>query len=503
MRFSGFVGPSYKLDSVNVDCQRCVNLYPEAIESGTGKGGQRYYLRPTPGLTRLAEVGNGPIRLIHIDSIGRIFVVSGNQLYVLSESNGSWSATLCTTNGTDAGGTFTFLTSTGSIRAASMSYLGDGTDSTTIFVDGSEHNYVFWQFDPIHVAVGTLDAAGYGYVAGATDITWIDGSFITIEGGTNKFYVSDVQSLNTDALNFSSSEGDPDLVLAIMANLRDLWIFNEKTTEIYSNTGNSDFPFERISGGFLEIGIVAKRSVAKIDGTLLWLGRSKEGYGIVVAATGFSPRKISTHAIEQAISGYDDISGATAFAYQSNGHSFYVLNFDEATWVYDLTTGLWHERSYANNGSLERHRADTHAFYSPLGVHIVGDYESNVVYKIDDSVFKDGENPITRLRTFPHLSGEMNRIFCSKLEIDMETGVGLDGGVQGSDPQVMLDWSNDGGHTWSNELWKSAGAIGEYKKRIMWRRLGSFRDRVFRMKITDPVKVTLIDAHIEVDAGVS
>lgn len=506
MKFTGFIGPSYTLDSVNVDAQRCVNLYPEIIESGTGKGGQRAYLKATPGLKKILEVGDGPIRLVHVDSIGRVFVVSGNQLFTIKRTDGVWSSTLCDTQGeAGTGSAFTFDTDSGLMKAASMSFLGDGTDSSTVFVDGTD-NYIFWQFGPTNIAVGKLSSAGFGDVPTATDIVWVDGSFVVNEGGTNKFWVSDLQSFNIDALSFASSEGDPDLVLALAVNHRDLWVFNEKTTEIYSNTGNADFPFERVGGGFLEIGLAAKRSVAKAEGTLLWLGSSAEGRGIIYAARGMTPQRVSTHAIEQAINGYADISTATAYTYQWKGHSFYVLNFAEATWAYDLSTGLWHERAYTNNGDLERYRADTHAFSSLYGVHVLGDYANAKVYIFDDEFYYDDvTTPITRLRAFPHVSTEdLKRVFCSRLQIDMETGIGLPSG-QGSDPQVMLDWSNDGGHTWSDESWTSAGGqvggIGEFKKRVQWRRLGSFRDRVFRIKITDPVPVTLIDAFIDFEVG--
>jgi hypothetical protein len=83
----------------------------------------------------------------------------------------------------------------------------------------------------------------------------------------------------------------------------------------------------------------------------------------------------------------------------------------------------------------------------------------------------------------------------------METGVGLDGGVQGSDPKAMLQWSDDGGHSWSNERWAGVGKIGKAKKRVIWRRLGSSRDRVYRVMISDPVKVVLIGAEITTEGG--
>ena len=84
----------------------------------------------------------------------------------------------------------------------------------------------------------------------------------------------------------------------------------------------------------------------------------------------------------------------------------------------------------------------------------------------------------------------------------METGIGLATG-QGSDPQVMLRWSDDGGETWSNEHWRSAGKIGVYKARVLWNRLGSSRDRVYEITMSDPVPWRIIDAMIRMSAGTS
>ncbi len=646
MKFQGFIGPAYSLASSNVDAQRCVNMYPVKIESGTGKGGQQYYLKATPGLLELCTAGDGPIRLIHVDSIGRIFVVSGNKLYILTESSGTWTATLCDTSGAaGTGDSFVFDTSVGPVKAASMSFVGDGTDSSTLFVDGV-NNYLYYDSSPdvlgylddgsiltctfafstyadvtftisdssdivtflnkvlkfntyagssgtgvkinlssynsagttfinigITVASNTtfstaqlvewintgavagrsdvtrqtygnvlyvdyynLSASGgdgtsvrtvsptadvdyetlvadgvagfgYGLVATATHIQWSDGYFLVNEGGTNKFFVSDLKSFNIDTLEFASAEGSPDLLVGLIVNHRNLILFGELTTEVFVNTGNGDFPFERVQGGFLEIGCVAKYSISKASGTVFFLGKSDIGQSMVYSMQGLSVQRISNHAIEYALSTYEDISTATAYNYEDNGVIFYVLNFDEATWVYDVSTGSWHERAYTNAGVLERHRVECHAFDSATKTHLGGDYETNKIYAISNDVYADDEDAITRLRASPHVSSDLKRLFCNSFQLDMEVGIGLDGGVQGSSPTVMFDFSDDGGHTWSSESWaladNAAGSIGEYKTRVRWTRLGSFRDRIFRVKMTDPVKTVWIDAQLDVIAGES
>ncbi len=812
MRLNGFIGPAYTLDSVNVDCQRCVNLYPELIESGSGKGGQKYYLRATPGLEKIKEVGTGPIRLIHQDSVGRIFVVSGNKIYALAKrenwtlkvivaqyeviddidqstdvntgtdtitsvghgyptglkvrlsSSGSlpgvilpnvdywiistgadtfqlaatlsdaltsaeinissagsgtltiipqlpngipripfsnidlgndsitsrgsgfytglkvqftatgilptgltalsdyflirendnsfkiaetigdaesgteidlgsissdvWALILLGANGIDGGDAFGLDSSSGVVKAASMSFAGDGTDSSTIFVDGS-NNYLYkdglgldtlgylasgtiakatfdvtndvsvWvsqdsgsyvgatiaieaQFGPITPGVllptydsgtntykflisgtslitsadlvevinnagtsssGRLEAStspasqalfalftasggggdsalttfgtelteilaeeavtgeNYGSLPGATDIAWSDGYFILNEPGTNRFWVSDLKDFNVDALSFASSEGSPDLVLAIEIVNRTLYVLNEKSTEVYANTGNADFPFERIQGGFLEIGCFAANSVAKIDGSIFFLGRSEDGQGAVLLIRGLQYQRISTHAIEQAISGYANPQNAVGYTYFSKGHLFYVLNFDEATWAYDLSTGLWHERAFTNESNeLERHRVQNHVADVKSGLHIVGDYETNEVYLLKDGALTDDDEAITRLRSSPHISNDLKNVVYSKLQLDAEMGIG---NLEDEDPQVSLSWSSDGGHSWSNPQAVSLGQAGQTKKRAIWRRLGLARDRVFQISTTGKGPIRFIDAQIDVTAGAS
>jgi hypothetical protein len=101
----------------------------------------------------------------------------------------------------------------------------------------------------------------------------------------------------------------------------------------------------------------------------------------------------------------------------------------------------------------------------------------------------------------PPGQNNLKRTIHDALQLDCETGVGLDGSVQGSDPQVMLRWSDDGGHTWSSEHWLPMGALGNYGLRVIWRRLGvttQIRDRVYEISGTDPIKINILAAELTV-----
>lgn len=476
MRFPGFIGPSYTLASKNVDSQRCINLYPERNEMGTGKEGEVAALVSTPGLSLLLTLAGGVVRGIYTANNGILFAVGGNKLYTISSS---WVAT-------ERG---TLSTSSGQI-----SMVDNGIQ--LIIVDGANGYYYTFGTE---VFADVVDPD----FLGANIVVFQDGYFIFNKPSSGQFYISGLNDITIDPLDIATSEGKPDNIVGHISVHRDLWMFNERSAEIYYNSGNADFPFERIQGAFIEYGCAARASIAKMANSVFWVGVDDNGHGIVYMATGYNPQRISTHAVELAIQGYDDFSDAVGFCYQQSGHNFYVLNFPSAdtTWVFDISMGMWHERAYTNDGNLERHRANFHAF--AFDKHIVGDYENGKIYELSTSVYTDAGQPITRKRVAPHASGSLNRVTHNKFQLDIETGVGLDGTTQGTDPQAMLRFSDDGGHAWSNEKWVSFGKIGARFARAIWRRLGMARDRVYEITITDPVKVTMIGADLDLEIGAS
>lgn len=474
MRFAGFIGPSYTLNSINVDCQRCINLYPEMNESGFGKEKEVASLVSTPGLLLLTTIGVGPLRGTYFSSTNKLFVVSGNKCYSV---NSSWVAT-------EIG---TLTTAVGPVCIADNGV-------SLMIVDG-EKGYVVTLSNSAFVQITDPDFPA------ASQVTYQDGYFIFDYPDSGQFGISGLNDVTFDELDIATSEGNPDNLIGLMSVHRDLWLFNDDTIEIFYNSGNADFPFERIQGAFIEVGLVAKFSIAKMNNTIFWLGKTDLGSGIVYMANGYQPQRISTHAVETAMQSYGDLSGTEAYCYQENGHSFYILNFENAntTWVYDTTTNLWHERAYTNQGTFERHRANCHAF--AYGIHVVGDYENGNLYELSRTTYSDNGSEITRQRVTPHLSAGLKRVFYNSFQLDIETGTGLDGIVQGTDPQAILEFSDDGGHSWSNEKWASFGKIGQTKKRAIWRRLGQSRDRVYKLSITDPVKVTIIGAEFDAVPG--
>lgn len=473
LRFPGFIGASYNIDSVAIDAQRCVNWYPRVVESGTGKESEVAALVDRPGYSEVANIGADlPQRASLTTSTGVYYTVNGG---ILSKLDSSFTKTQIGILNTSEG---------------NISMSDNGID--LVIVDGI---YAY----KVTLATDTFAQITDPDLESFDQVTYQDGYFIFIS--SNKFQISSLLSTDIDALDFATSEGSPDDIVGGESLERQLYIFNERTTEIFYNSGNADFPFERMEGAFLEIGCAAKHSIVKNKDHLFFVAKDKDGAGLVYKARGANMQKISTHLIEQKISSYGDISEARGWVYQDEGTSFYVLNFVGAgtTWVYDINTGMWHERTYTNDGIQERDRGFSHAY--AYATHLVGDYETGSIYKMSRDFYSDNGDEIVCVRTCPHISATGLRVKYTSMELDMESGTGLDGTAQGTNPKAMLTFSNDGGYTFGNEIWTDIGKIGERGKRIKWNRLGQSRDRVFKVQISDPVRRVLIGANLETEVS--
>lgn len=472
-RLKGFVGPTYTLRSVNADCQRCVNLYPEINELGAASNGEIGTLVGRPGLRLLTTCGDGPVRGIYTAATGVTAIVSGSGVYRLSSNN---TATLVGN----------LNTSTGRVGMAD-----NGTQM--VIVDGA-YGYI------LSLSTGTLTQITSPNFPGADTVTFQDGYFLFNNPKTGQFFFCALyDGFTYDALDFITAEGSPDNLVAVLSSQRQLWAVGTKTIEVWFNSGGNP-PFARIDGAFIEYGCGAPFTFSKYANSVMWLGGGEQGAGIVWQAVGYQPKRISNHSVELAIQSYGDVSNATAWVHQVQGHIFYTLNFPSAntSWVYDLSTGQWHERTYLNaNGVYERERAECYTYAN--GLHIVGDYQNGKIYALDYATFTDAGDEIRWMRRAPRLSANLHRVRFDKFQLDAGYGVGLDGApAVGVDPQVELRISDDYGHTWRSAGLRSLGQIGEYGKRAIWRRLGMGRNRVFEISGSDPVSVTILGAEIDV-----
>jgi len=466
------LGSSYVARSVNAADSRMVNLFPEVIPEG---GKEPAFLQRAPGLHLLANAGTGPIRgMWQMGNYG--YFVSGDGFYRI-DSN--WTTTLL---GRVTGGD------------SPVSMADNGTQ---IFIAMNPDGFIYNATTNVLAPISDPDYPG------AVTVGYLDGYFVFNEPNSQRVWVTSLlDGTSIDPLDFASAEGSPDGLVSLIIDHREAWLFGTNSVEVWYDAGTADFPLQRIQGAFNEIGCIAPYSVAKLDNGLFWLGQDARGRGIVYRANGYTGQRVSTHAVEWQIQQYHTLNDAVAYTYQQDGHAFYVLSFPGAntTWVYDVATGAWHERAGFEDGQFTRHRSNCQMSFN--NEIVVGDYENGNIYSLDPEVYSDNgqlQKWLRSWRALPTGQNNLNRTAQHSLQLDCQTGVGLVTG-QGSDPQVMLRWSDDGGHTWSNEHWRSMGKIGETGYRTLWRRLGmtlKLRDRVYEVSGTDPVKIYIMGAELQ------
>lgn len=512
--------------SHTVTAQRHVNLYAEVTAD---KSQLAFY--GTPGTTLRKSLGDRPLRgwiavddlyyLVHVGtfysvnnsgttttlgtfstSTGRvdmsydgstILIVDGTSIYAYSLTYSTFfqveqvatGTTTSTTGGklVDSAGTFT----TDGTKAGMMAYnTTDGTQSIISAVDSATTLSVVDDVFPTAKAY----TIGPDFVPdGANTCTWLDGQF-SVDGGddSERFYISP-DGVSWDALDFASAESNPDGLVRVFADNGEVVLFGENTTEYWGNTGALDFPFAAIKGSTQEIGLAARWSLCKFNSGLAALMKPSGGQTQVMFISGYVPKPISTQEMDSIINGYATVSDATAYSYMLGGHPMLQINFPsvEKSWLFDASTGMWSALEYGLSGA--RHRGEMQLDY--LNKTIIADYETGDIYNLDADTYTDNGTAIAREIVSRHVFQGNKRIPVSQIYVDMQVGVGLATG-QGSNPQVMLQVSKTNGATWGAELWRDLGAVGKYLQRVVWRRLGIGRDWLFKLRVTDAVKVVFV-----------
>lgn len=453
---------TYKLTSEQTASKRLINCYAEQQDPQDAKS--PVLLRRSPGVANWATVGNRGRGLSVFKD--KLYAVSGDHLYRVESSGSS--------------------TQLGNI-AGSDSVVMDCNDSALVVVA-----------DPLGYY---LDTTGFGQITdpdftsrGASSVRFIDNYLVFLEPDSGRVFSSDLGSaINFDALSFATAEGAPDNLVAIEVDHRELAQFGVKSIELWYNAGTTPYPFARIpSGGFIEIGCAAQKSVTKADNSFLWLANDLT----VRRLDGNTPVRISTHAIEEQIAEFVRKDDAISFSITMAGHIFYVLTFptDGRTFVYDITAQSWAERSSYGQG---RWAPISYAFC--YGKHYVQDSLTGRIGELRPDVYAEWDDPLVMTWTYPKVYAEGALTFFDRLEIAIEVGVGLITG-QGSDPQITLEVS-DNGKEFRFMGNRSLGAMGRYFTRVFWDRLGTARQRVFRCSISDPVPVTVSDTLAEIRGG--
>lgn len=444
---------SYQPRSGVVSLERLVNLYPEIHEGNTKSP---VVLRGTPGLSAWNSYGNGPIRGLHYMEPD-LYVVSGEALYVVN-----WH------------GDEILL---GPVLGVGNVHMTD--NGTHVGIAANKFLYAANRSEII-----TLPQQ---YMNGAT---YQDGYGIFSEAQSERFWITDTDDMTSiNALDFSTADAFADEIMGCISDHRELILMGKTSGEVWHNVGAASFPFLRSQSGFIERGMASSGSLAKALNTVFFEGDDFAVY----AMQGYSPKPITTPPIQRKIESVLDPHSGWAFTYSQDGHDYYVLGFSDLTVVYDITTNRWHERK---SDGLDRWRVNRYA--RAWDKQLVGDHSTGDIYELDPETYDENGDLLRREATLPPISKGGRRLAMHELYLDIEMGVGLTSG-QGSDPVVMLDWSDDGGKTWSNERTATIGKIGEYTKRCIWTRLGTFRQRTLRFAISDPVNIAILGAFARLE----
>lgn len=416
------------------------------MESGDGR--TKMSLLPTPGLAAIAQLEAVPRGQMEFN--GRTFVVAGTKLYeiLLISLGGSGIPIQVSTNvlsgavalandglpaSLAANENQLLVTSGGSVYVYYLNTMKDSVTGATItagtFKQVPASNFTLSSGNAPVVEVEFCDSFFLALIANSQNVqisnvldgfNWIPGG--SIVGGV---YTGGVSSQIVVSVY-------PDNVIGMSVDHRVLWLHGRKKTVGYVS-GDPQNIFAVQPGAFIEQGAVATFAISQLDNSIFWVSGDDKGDGMGFRLNGLTPQRITTHAVELAWKSYPKRSDAVSYTYQDNGHSFWVILFQSAnngngaTWVYDIASGLWHERDFLNetSGASLGHPSWNHAYWN--GAHIVGDWRSSTLYHMDSTFYDNAGVPITRVRRAPHISTELEMMRYDRFILDVESGVSVTG----------------------------------------------------------------------------
>lgn len=509
---AGAIGPTYTGVAAAAAGERCINLIPEKIEAN---GKAAFYYTKAPGLSApIAVPGGTPI------SIGQNTIVVGVGIarngVALDAGNGGIAqngavVTLPTPGpgvmaGTYINGRRFFIINdelyelTGSAPPFTPVALGPTGPcigpyvrySIAVNIRGNQlciaSNNVTSVFDlttnTFHTPVTTPEVF--------LQVDESDGYFLGLAASGN-FYISAFQDGTTwNPLDFTFEE-TPDLTMAFKVCNRRIWMFGSNHTECYVDSGDPNFPFTRDQSVYIESGAY-RNSLVIADDMIYGIAVNARGAGWAFRLAGITPQRLSTHAVETSWQAYATVRDVNVRSYQENGHEFVLFDFPSgnATWAYDIATGLWTERGVWNGTSWDRDWGETHIYDAALELHLVGDYRNSYIYLQGLKYYDFNGTNIKWSRRFPHVNADQSGVLYDLVRLILQTGVTGTLAV-GTPATITLAKSDDGGYTWTQPLRPaSIGAAGAYNKRVDWVALGYATDRVFEISGSDPMPQALI-----------
>lgn len=471
----------YESFSSPLASQGCINMYPQNPQTkGALNAGALF---PTQGIEKFVEV-TGVCRGMYVFK-ELLFSLNGTTLFQIDDNN-------------------TFINRGEVTGTGRVSFADNGKTMSIVVPSGDSYfynsNILLKIIDPVFQSFQAQEG-------GVTSVSSMDGFFIYTTSA--EFFLSSLVTVNEgrnfNALDFSTAESKPDNIVRSMVIRNELLILGTKTIEVFRNIGGSGFPFQRVNGATIDKGLASRFSVIEFDNSYVFLGSSVGASPSIWRGSIGSPSKISTSAIDNKINDFtqSQLLDVFSFIYAEGGNFFIGLTFPDTTFVYDSTSSalqgrpVWHERKTGNT----RYRVN--AMADAYGDIFVGDDQGGLIGKLDKNTFTDYSQTVSRSFTTAYLSNQGNALFVSEAELRSQSGVGaFRENKQGVDPEVKMEYSDDGGNTFINAGSEKLGKQGEFNKRQVWHRLGRMAySRVFKFSISEPVKVVFLKLTLKVQGG--
>lgn len=320
----------------------------------------------------------------------------------------------------------------------------------------------------------TLTEYTPGVLTSAYDVAEKDGYFVLVGSDGNRDDAVQVSNLNDgtsfDALDFAFAEENADAAVAVVRDHSQFYVLGTETMQPFYNIGGADFPFAPNVNGIVEHGCKTKLSVATADNAIFWVRVD----GAVMRYAGASPEVISPAEIWEAIK-TSTITAALTFT--DRGAEFYAIcRENDTTLVYDMVTGLWHERAYGLEYEPWKGLQST----TLAGVEYIGTTDGRIA-TLDADRFTDFGNVMLAEAVSQPVEQMGNRFSVSKVHMNIRGNGTID-----RSSKAMLQTSRDG-LKWGVEKERRLGLSGQYWLRAAWHGLGMFRRFQVRLRITDNV----------------
>ncbi len=472
------IGGSYEHRFKDWNAQRTINWYPKITDQKSQeKNKTQIALLPRPGLSQFTDLGGSSVRCLFTAltlTQERCFAVVATNLYEIYYDGSK--KLLGALNGMSVG-------------SRSKVYMAINGNSELMIIDPLAA-YIFDLTTNTLTQISDID-----YPRGTT-LDYSDGYFI-ISGEDGRVHFNELNDgFDWRGLNFFTPTYKPDKVKAIVAFREEVICFGDETIEIYINDGST--PFIRQSRTSMYYGLTARDSISTHHAGIFFLGKSRLGGSeVFLMGSDYSLTPISSPAISQILNNQSNEDAEGFVLNSTDGHIFYHLHLPSlnTTLVYDMTTGMWHERQSLrpfrdSNGHQpqDMYRGRCHTRFK--GMNLLGDWHSGKIFREDASVTTDDGNTRLLKRVSSVFHNELKNISVYGLEFDVNSGFS----PTGTKSVMMLQYSKDGGNTFEPEDLLELGQLGEYDTRVKTNNLGTARNWVISFAVTDPVDVIILQA---------